>query len=139
MPRIQAQTSEASFPGGSVSWNIYRPDGSTVQPWYSWWGGNTFIEGGAEPRLTFPNARYVVQRGEYVYATHTNERTAGSYFPHNFAPIVAQDRFDFVDGEREIEFYPRHRVEIRLNSEGPRVVDIPGAMRAAAVTGVFRG
>ena len=65
-------------------------------------GGNTFVEGGSEPRLTFPNARYVVQRGEYIYATHTNERTAASYFPHNFAPIVTQDRLDLVDGEREI-------------------------------------
>ncbi len=65
-------------------------------------GGNTFVEAGAEPRLTFPNARYVVQRGEYVYATHPNERTAASYFPHNFAPIAARDRLDLVDGEREI-------------------------------------
>jgi glyoxylase-like metal-dependent hydrolase (beta-lactamase superfamily II) len=76
-------------------------------------GGNTFVEGGAEPRLTFPNARYVVQRGEYVYATHTNERTAGSYFPHNFAPVAAADRFDFVDGEREIVY-------------GVRVIPTPG-------------
>ena len=37
----------------------------------------------------FPNARYVVQRGEYDYASHTNERTAASYFPHNFAPVDA--------------------------------------------------
>ena len=43
-----------------------------------------------------------------------------------------------LDGEREIEFYPRHRVEIRLSLEGPRVVDIPAAMRAAATTGLFR-
>jgi glyoxylase-like metal-dependent hydrolase (beta-lactamase superfamily II) len=76
-------------------------------------GGNTFIEPGGQPRLTFPNARYVVQRGEYVYATHTNERTAGSYFPHNFAPVVAADRFDFVDGEREIVY-------------GVRVIPTPG-------------
>jgi len=76
-------------------------------------GGNTFVEGGSEPRLTFPNARYVVQRGEYVYATHTNERTAGSYFPHNFAPVAAADCFDFVDGEREIVY-------------GIRVIPTPG-------------
>ena len=76
-------------------------------------GGNTFIEGGGDPRLTFPNARYVLQRGEYVYATHTNERTAGSYFPHNFAPVAAADRFDFVDGEREIVY-------------GIRVIPTPG-------------
>jgi hypothetical protein len=65
-------------------------------------GGNTFVEGDGPPQLTFPNARYVVQRGEWVYATHPNERTAGSYFDHNYAPVIAADRFDFVDGEREI-------------------------------------
>lgn len=65
-------------------------------------GGNTYVEQGGEPRLTFPNARYIVQRGEWEYATHTNERTAGSYFPHNFAPVAAADRFDFVEGDREI-------------------------------------
>jgi len=76
-------------------------------------GGNTYVEDGGEPRLSFPNARYVVQRGEWVYATHPNERTAGSYFAHNYAPVVAADRFDFVDGEREIV-------------HGVRVVPTPG-------------
>jgi glyoxylase-like metal-dependent hydrolase (beta-lactamase superfamily II) len=64
-------------------------------------GGNTKKAGDTvEP--TFPNARYVVQKGEYHYATHTNERTAGSYFPHNFVPIAESGRFDFVDGVKEI-------------------------------------
>jgi hypothetical protein len=44
-----------------------------------------------------------------------------------------------LDGEREIEFYPRQTVEVRLSADGPRVVDIPGAMRAAAEAGLFRG
>jgi len=76
-------------------------------------GGNTFVDADGVVRPSFPNARYVVQRGEWIYATHTNERTAGSYFPHNFAPIASQDRFDLVDGEREIVF-------------GIRVVPTPG-------------
>jgi glyoxylase-like metal-dependent hydrolase (beta-lactamase superfamily II) len=76
-------------------------------------GGNTFVDEAGVTRLSFPNARYVVQRGEWVYATHTNERTAGSYFPHNFAPVAEQDRFDFVDGEREIVY-------------GIRVIPTPG-------------
>ena len=76
-------------------------------------GGNTYVDGGGAVQRTFPNARYVVQRGEWVYATHTNERTAGSYFPHNFAPIIDADRFDFVDGEREIVY-------------GIRVIPTPG-------------
>src|SRR5678816_997187 len=39
-------------------------------------GGNTFVEPGGEPRLTFPNARYVVQRGEYALSLiHISEPT----------------------------------------------------------------
>jgi glyoxylase-like metal-dependent hydrolase (beta-lactamase superfamily II) len=65
-------------------------------------GGNTFVDGGGAVRPTFPNARYVVQRGEYEWAMHTNERTAASYFPHNFEPVVAAGLYEFVNGETEI-------------------------------------
>jgi len=36
--------------------------------------------------------RYVVQKRELDFAQHTNERTAGSYLPHNFAgrPVPAE-------------------------------------------------
>jgi glyoxylase-like metal-dependent hydrolase (beta-lactamase superfamily II) len=64
-------------------------------------GGNTYQEDG-QIKLTFPNARYVVQAGDYRFATHTSERTAGSYFDHNFVPVREADRFDLVSGEREI-------------------------------------
>ena len=56
-------------------------------------GGNKTVEG-----LAFPRARYVVQRGELDFAQHTNERTAGSYLPHNFQGIA----FQLIDGETEI-------------------------------------
>jgi glyoxylase-like metal-dependent hydrolase (beta-lactamase superfamily II) len=65
-------------------------------------GGNTTRDEKGLIRPTFPSARYVVQKGEYEYATHTNERTAGSYFPHNFVPLEESGLFDFVEGEREI-------------------------------------
>jgi len=65
-------------------------------------GGNTMRESDGTICPTFPKARYVVQEGEYHYATHTNERTAGSYFPHNFVPIAEAGLYDFVNGEREI-------------------------------------
>jgi glyoxylase-like metal-dependent hydrolase (beta-lactamase superfamily II) len=65
-------------------------------------GGNTCREGPEGVRPAFPNARYVVQRGEYDFATHTNERTAGSYFAHNFVPLHESGRLDLLDGEREI-------------------------------------
>jgi len=65
-------------------------------------GGNMTRDEKGLIRPTFPKARYVVQEGEYAYATHTNERTAGSYFPHNFVPLQEAGLFDFVNGEREI-------------------------------------
>jgi glyoxylase-like metal-dependent hydrolase (beta-lactamase superfamily II) len=65
-------------------------------------GGNTWIDGGGVVHPTFPKARYVVQRGEYEWATHTNERTAASYFAHNFEPVVASGQFDFASGETEV-------------------------------------
>ena len=65
-------------------------------------GGNTYRNEGGEILPTFPNARYVVQRGEFDYASHTNERTAASYFPHNFAPVAAAGLFDFAEGDKQI-------------------------------------
>jgi len=65
-------------------------------------GGNIVRESDGRLRPAFVNARYVVQRGEYEFATHTNERTAGSYFAHNFVPLAEGNRFDFIEGDREI-------------------------------------
>jgi len=64
-------------------------------------GGNTVIEGDAL-RLTFPRARYVVQRGEWEYAHRRNERIQASYLAHNFDPVEAAGAFRFVTGEQEI-------------------------------------
>ena len=65
-------------------------------------GGNTYRDAGGAVRIAFPRARYVVQAGEYRYAIQTNERTAASYFAHNFVPIAEAGRYDLVEGEREI-------------------------------------
>jgi glyoxylase-like metal-dependent hydrolase (beta-lactamase superfamily II) len=65
-------------------------------------GGNTRRTESGETALSLPRARYVVQRREFEYATHTNERTAASYFPHNFVPVRDAGKFDFVDGEHEV-------------------------------------
>src|SRR5690606_37931008 len=65
-------------------------------------GGNTWRTPDGDIQPSLPRARYVVQRGEFAYATHTNERTAASYFPHNWDSIVAAGRFELVDGEPEL-------------------------------------
>lgn len=65
-------------------------------------GGNTYRDRDGEVRASFPNARYVVQRGEYEYANHTNERTAASYFPPNFEPVREAKLLDLIEGEQEV-------------------------------------
>lgn len=65
-------------------------------------GGNTFRDESGAVSITFPRARYVVQRGEYEYATRTNERTAASYFPRNFLPVEEAGSLVLVDGDVEI-------------------------------------
>ena len=61
-------------------------------------GGDRYRDGGGQLQASFPKARYVVQAGELEFARHTNERTAGSYLPHNFDGI----EFTLVRGEREL-------------------------------------
>jgi glyoxylase-like metal-dependent hydrolase (beta-lactamase superfamily II) len=65
-------------------------------------GGNTYRDASGVVRPAFPNARYVVQAGEYEFATHTNERTAASYFAHNFVPVAEHGLFDLTHGEPEV-------------------------------------
>lgn len=65
-------------------------------------GGNTFANARGEVEIAFPNAEFFVQRGEYDYATHTNERTAASYFDRNWAPIERAGKLRLVEGEAEV-------------------------------------
>jgi glyoxylase-like metal-dependent hydrolase (beta-lactamase superfamily II) len=70
-----------------------------------------------------------MQRREFDFATHTNERTAGSYFKHNFVPLVEDGLVDFLDGEAEIAAGIRgiptpghtpHHQSLLLESEGEK-------------------
>lgn len=65
-------------------------------------GGNTFVDESGVVRPTFPRARYFVQRGEYEFATHTNERTAASYFDRNYVPTLESGQLELLEGESDI-------------------------------------
>ena len=65
-------------------------------------GGNTRHMEEGSIGLSFPNARYVVRRGEWDWAHHTNERTSASYFPHNFDPLRAAGVLELVDADMEV-------------------------------------
>ncbi len=76
-------------------------------------GGNTYLGEGEHVRVSFPQARHVVQRQELGFARSRNERIRASYLEHNFEPIVRAGLFDLVDGPAEI-------------TEGVSVVPTPG-------------
>jgi len=65
-------------------------------------GGNTYEDADGVVRASFPNAKYIVQSGEYDFATRPNERTSASYFTRNWDCIREAGRLELVDGEPEI-------------------------------------
>ena len=71
-------------------------------------GGNTTIDPELENdprrhvRPTFPNATYVVERGQPPPPRHTNERTRASYLPPNFEPVAAAHRWQLLEGDAEV-------------------------------------
>ena len=64
-------------------------------------GGNTRPDNGRDVPA-FPNATYVVQRGELAHAMNPTERDRASYFPDRFVPITEASQWQFVDGDVEI-------------------------------------
>lgn len=64
-------------------------------------GGNTVKENGLV-KPSFPNARYIVQRGEWEAATNPNERTRASYRPEDFLPLLDAGLLELIEGDGEI-------------------------------------
>jgi glyoxylase-like metal-dependent hydrolase (beta-lactamase superfamily II) len=80
---------------------------------------------GVDP--VFPNAQYVTQRREYDDAMRPNERTRGTYYDVNFAPLVQSGHMTLLDGDTEIVtgvhgvITPGHtpaHMSIRFESQG---------------------
>jgi glyoxylase-like metal-dependent hydrolase (beta-lactamase superfamily II) len=64
-------------------------------------GWNTrYVDG--KLALTFPNAEYVVMRGEWEAARHPNERTRATYLAENLAPLAGSDHLHLIDGEHRV-------------------------------------
>jgi glyoxylase-like metal-dependent hydrolase (beta-lactamase superfamily II) len=104
-------------------------------------GGNTMKDESGAVRSSFPNARYVMQRGEYEWATHTNERTAASYFPPNFEPLRASGQMELIEGDREIVAgihsmktpgHTPHHQGLALESNGERAFYLADLVPTAA-------
>jgi len=51
---------------------------------------------------TFPRARYLIQRGEWEAARHSNERTRATYLAENLTPLEESDRLELIEGETRV-------------------------------------
>ena len=64
-------------------------------------GWNTrLVNGKAVP--AFPNARYIVQRGELEHAKAPSDRDRASYFVENFVPMEESGQWSLLDGDAEV-------------------------------------
>jgi len=50
----------------------------------------------------YPNAKYVVQRGEFEHAKHPTERDRASYIPENYVPLEAGGKLALLEADRAI-------------------------------------
>lgn len=65
-------------------------------------GGNTTRNEQDDIVPTFPNAKYVIQKGEWEYALNPHFRDKVSYFSDNFLPLKEHGQLQLVDGDTEI-------------------------------------
>lgn len=64
-------------------------------------GGNTHIKGN-KILPSFPQARYIIQRGEWEDAINPNERTRASYLKETLIPIKEKGLLELIEGDKEI-------------------------------------
>jgi len=94
-------------------------------------GGNTRLGTAGAAVPSFPDARYVVRRGEWDWAQRANERTSASYFPHNYEPLAASGQLELVDADVELlpglslrhtPGHTPHHQSVILESAGQRLL-----------------
>jgi glyoxylase-like metal-dependent hydrolase (beta-lactamase superfamily II) len=64
-------------------------------------GGNTRLE---KDKVipAFPNARYIVHRGEFEHAMNPTERDRASYIPENYAPIADAGQLTLLESDGQV-------------------------------------
>jgi glyoxylase-like metal-dependent hydrolase (beta-lactamase superfamily II) len=91
-------------------------------------GGNTYKNAQGDVVPTFPNAQYIIQKGEWEYALNPHFRDKVSYFGDHFLPLKDHAQLRLVEGNTEIlrgiflELMPGHTsyhqgVRVRSGSE----------------------
>jgi glyoxylase-like metal-dependent hydrolase (beta-lactamase superfamily II) len=65
-------------------------------------GGGTTRDPGGALRPTFPKARYLIRRQEWLDAHHANVRNRASYLPENYDPLEGSGQLQLHDEDIEV-------------------------------------
>ncbi len=65
-------------------------------------GGNTLVASDGSLLAAFPNATYVIRRGEWEFAHLDNERVRASYISRNFDLLADEGRVRFMDEDGDV-------------------------------------
>lgn len=65
-------------------------------------GGFTTRNRHGEVELTFPRARYLVQRSDFDFALAPDVRSRAGFIADDFLPVAERGAIEFVDGEVEV-------------------------------------
>ncbi len=97
-------------------------------------GGSSFYNNDGRLELTFPRARYVVQKTEWEAALAPDDRSRPSYLPENIRPLADSGRLKLVEGNYQFN----ENVELILtagHSPGHQVVKIASKGQTAFFAG----
>lgn len=92
-------------------------------------GGGTSLDKQGNLVPTFPNAKYVFQRGEWEDALQNVGIMKRSYLPENLLPLEKAKMVEFIDGDKQIlpglkvvrtGGHTQHHQVIELESEGKK-------------------
>lgn len=94
-------------------------------------GGGTLVDKRGAIAPTFPNARYIFQRGEWEDALQNVGVMKRSYLDENLKPLEKAQVIEFVDGDKEIlpglrvvrtGGHTAHHQIVMLESEGKKAI-----------------
>ncbi len=93
--------------------------------------GGATIEKEGKIVPTYPNAKYVVQKGEWDFSFKANARARASYRPDDYVPLEERGQILFVDGDHEVcpgvhvritGGHTSHHQVVYLESQGEKAV-----------------
>ncbi len=66
-------------------------------------GGAVVFDENGKPLPAFPNAKYVIQKGQYEWGLNPSLRDKASYFPNRYVTLFNEGLLNFVEGDTQFD------------------------------------